>query len=221
MIVKILGTGNAFTKYKNSSILIDNVLIDCGPSVYTTLFKMNIIPENVLLTHGHGDHILGLPMLMLKAYFSSLHVNIYAQSYVIERIRGVWENTYPEVELGFVNFVTLKDRGIVKVNNIVFNYESRKHLNITSVIFRVGHFVYATDVEETEDDWEFYKNAKVVIHEFGDGGGHTPIETVLKIKDKANVEKLYLTHYQDDLIRLPLMNRDDVVIAKPGDVINI
>lgn len=220
-MVKILGTGNAFTKYRNTSIMIDDILIDCGPSVYTILFKMNIIPENVLLTHGHGDHILGLPMLILKAYFSNLHMNIYAQPYVIERIKGIWENSYPEVSLDLVSFIPLKDSGIVKVNNIVFNYESRKHLHMTSLIYRIGYFVYATDVEETENDWEFYKDAKIVIHEFGNGAGHTPIETVLKIKDKANIDKLYLIHYQDDIIRLPIMNRDDVFIAKPGDVINI
>lgn len=42
----------------------DNLLIDCGEGCATTLGNNGYAIERVLLTHGHIDHIAGLPVLL-------------------------------------------------------------------------------------------------------------------------------------------------------------
>jgi ribonuclease Z len=45
------------------------LLIDCGPAVLQQLAAVGVTPGDVthlLLTHRHGDHILGYPMFLLR-----------------------------------------------------------------------------------------------------------------------------------------------------------
>jgi phosphoribosyl 1,2-cyclic phosphate phosphodiesterase len=44
-----------------ASLLLDGrVLVDAGPDLYAQLRRANALPESVLLTHAHLDHVLGL-----------------------------------------------------------------------------------------------------------------------------------------------------------------
>ncbi|MDP3881439.1 MAG: ribonuclease Z [Nanoarchaeota archaeon] len=68
-----LGTGNAIpTKMRNhTSILLsfrdENILIDCGEGTQRQFRYAGISPcklTRILITHWHGDHVLGLPGLL-------------------------------------------------------------------------------------------------------------------------------------------------------------
>ena len=72
--VLFLGVGAAVPMpgQTNSSYLLRTdeatVLIDCGPAVMQQLAAVGASPgsiTHIYLTHRHGDHILGFPMLML------------------------------------------------------------------------------------------------------------------------------------------------------------
>jgi len=82
----ILGSGSS----GNSAVLRTNgttVLLDAGLSARTTLTRMadaGIRPEEVdavLLTHEHGDHARGLPVLL-----RSLHCPVYATRLTMEDV---------------------------------------------------------------------------------------------------------------------------------------
>ncbi len=71
--ITFLGTGNAIpTKLRNhTSILIsfkdENILLDCGEGTQRQLRHADISPtkiSRILITHWHGDHVLGLPGLL-------------------------------------------------------------------------------------------------------------------------------------------------------------
>lgn len=79
--VTTLGTGDAFASggRGHSGILVrghgSTLLIDPGPAVLTAMkrFRIDIGPiDAVLLTHLHGDHIAGLPFLLLDYQFASM-----------------------------------------------------------------------------------------------------------------------------------------------------
>ena len=47
-----------------SSLLLDRrVLVDAGPDAYAQLLRAGAVPEQVVLTHDHHDHMLGLHVL--------------------------------------------------------------------------------------------------------------------------------------------------------------
>lgn len=86
--ITFLGTGSMVpTKERNHiAVLIsyknENILVDCGEGTQRQLKFADISPTKitkVLITHWHGDHILGLPGLMysLAANEYSKTLNIY------------------------------------------------------------------------------------------------------------------------------------------------
>ena len=82
-----LGTSQAIptSRRNHTSILLtyknENILIDCGEGTQRQFRKARINPCNLtrlLITHWHGDHILGIPGLLqtlaLNGYNKTLHV---------------------------------------------------------------------------------------------------------------------------------------------------
>lgn len=87
-----LGTGNAIpTKERNHSAILltyknENILIDCGEGTQRQFHIARISPtkiSKILITHWHGDHILGLPGL-----FQTLAMNDYQKTLQIYGPRG-------------------------------------------------------------------------------------------------------------------------------------
>lgn len=90
--VTFLGTGSMVpTKERNHiAVLIsyqnENILVDCGEGTQRQLKLADISPTKVtkiLLTHWHGDHVLGLPGLMY-----SLAANEYSKTLEIYGPKG-------------------------------------------------------------------------------------------------------------------------------------
>lgn len=73
MKITFLGTSSMMpTKDRNAfSVLInhetDNILVDCGEGTQRQLRQINFSPSKInkiLITHWHGDHVLGIPGLL-------------------------------------------------------------------------------------------------------------------------------------------------------------
>jgi len=82
-----LGTSNSIpTATRNHTAILmhykdENILIDCGEGTQRQFRKLNINPckiTRILITHWHGDHVLGLPglfqTLALNGYNKTLHI---------------------------------------------------------------------------------------------------------------------------------------------------
>ena len=87
--ITFLGTGQAVptAKRNHTAVLMqyknENILIDCGEGTQRQFRKAKINPcrlTRILITHWHGDHILGLPGLLqtlaLNNYSKTLHVYV-------------------------------------------------------------------------------------------------------------------------------------------------
>ena len=73
--VTVLGSGSALPApgQTNSAYLVRaggvRLLVDCGPAVLQQLAAVGLTPgdvTHVFVTHRHGDHILGYPLLLLR-----------------------------------------------------------------------------------------------------------------------------------------------------------
>ena len=72
--IVFVGTGDAFNSggRRNSAILVRDagrsILLDCGPTTLGGLKQLGIDPleiDAIALSHFHGDHIAGIPFLLL------------------------------------------------------------------------------------------------------------------------------------------------------------
>jgi ribonuclease Z len=94
--VTFLGTGNAFSagKRTNVCLLIDGpefrMLVETGPMVLEQLSRAGlraIDVERLFVTHAHGDHVLGFPMLALNRLGASTPLHVYAGLNTIASLR--------------------------------------------------------------------------------------------------------------------------------------
>ncbi|MDO8517287.1 MAG: ribonuclease Z [Nanoarchaeota archaeon] len=85
--INFLGTGSAIPtkEHNHPAILIsykdENILVDCGEGTQRQFRKADLNPcklTRILITHWHGDHVLGLPglfqTLMLNGYNKTLRI---------------------------------------------------------------------------------------------------------------------------------------------------
>ncbi|PIN77994.1 ribonuclease Z [Candidatus Woesearchaeota archaeon CG10_big_fil_rev_8_21_14_0_10_34_12] len=81
-----LGTGQAIptARRNHTAILIqykdENILVDCGEGTQRQFRKADINPCNLtrlLITHWHGDHILGIPGLLQTLALNSYNKTLY------------------------------------------------------------------------------------------------------------------------------------------------
>lgn len=79
MKITFLGTSDAIptAERNHTSILLsyknENILVDCGEGTQRQFYKAGISPTKItrlLITHWHGDHVLGIPGLMQTLGFS-------------------------------------------------------------------------------------------------------------------------------------------------------
>jgi ribonuclease Z len=100
--ITFLGTADSIpTRNRNHvSILLnyneENILIDCGEGTQRQLRKANLNPckiNKILITHWHGDHVLGLPGLLstlaLSGYGKKLE--IYGPRGIKKKIQSMFE----------------------------------------------------------------------------------------------------------------------------------
>ncbi|MBO4863732.1 MAG: ribonuclease Z [Eubacterium sp.] len=120
-MLKFLGRNSAFNPEQNSAFFVSGdslVLLDCPMSALQKMIKIgkkgfgSDEPLNriyVIVTHTHGDHVGGIPMLIHYAYYVwKLPVTVAAPSkevaedllFLIERLEGCERDAYTLVNLG-------------------------------------------------------------------------------------------------------------------------
>ena len=108
-MLKFFGRGSAFADEQNSAFFTDNsdlILIDCPMSTFHKIKMIGadkfVLPHTlkriyILVTHTHGDHVSGIPMLIHYCFFvSHVPVTVVAPSrevranllYLIKRLEG-------------------------------------------------------------------------------------------------------------------------------------
>ncbi|MBL7885757.1 MAG: MBL fold metallo-hydrolase [Flavobacterium sp.] len=179
-----------------------SVVIDCGPD-----FRQQMLTSKcehidaILFTHEHSDHTAGLDDIR-PFYFVQGDIPIYGHQRVLSNLKKRFdyifetENKYPGVPSVVVNEVvnnvsfTIKNQTIIPIN--------AWHGSLQVFGYRIGDFVYLTDVKTVEnEELEKLKGVKVlVVNALREEPHHShfSLQEALDFVNLIRPEKTYFTH---------------------------
>jgi len=223
MEIHFLGVGEACDgNQPNTSILLKTgaqetagrILLDCGFSVPHRYISLNPSAEELeilWISHFHGDHFLGTPLLLL--WFWELGrqkpLHILGPPRVEEKIMQAMELAYPNLQprLGFsLSFHAIEPGEQKKIADTVwqaaYNEHSQPCLSMRLELQGKAIF-YSGDGRPTPTTQALAEGCDIIIHEaygFEDTTpGHGSIHSCIDFSHNAGVKQLALVHMQRDV----------------------
>lgn len=159
------------------------ILFDVGPGVVSSLCRANrraLEIDNLILTHVHGDHILGF------AYFIFIRngelktlkdvdrkdytLNVYGQQDTISLAQTMLEGAYPGINLLFnIEYRVLDNVKHISIDNSInLDFISAVHAvpTLSTVIYAEGKkIVYSSDTLPNDRLKQLAQNADFLIYE--------------------------------------------------------
>lgn len=216
------------------------VLIECGGSPLHKLARFGIDLDDiaaVILTHGHADHIYGLPMLVQGLWLGGREaaLAIYGPRQTLDRARQLLEIFHLAEREGMFTIrwkaIPLREnQPVLSLHGIEITASPVPHGKQDTVALRLENPVtgqaiaYSSDTEPSPALVRLAAGAGLLIHEAsGEAAGHSSPAQAAEVAREAGVERLVLTHYPvvgTDLMRW----RDqaagqgvEVELARDGD----
>jgi len=187
MRIRMLGSGGSFGSplawQKNGNIDITNkrnfrtrssvlvyekettILIDTSPDLRKQLYDARCTSIScVLFTHGHADHISGLPDMRAISLINKKVIPAYAP----KEMKQDTLNHYKYIFEGhkdyrpFMKLNTVKNK--FQINNIKIESFKHNHGSVDVHTYRIGNFAYSTDIKKFyNNDIEKLKNLDLWI----------------------------------------------------------
>lgn len=188
MVVTILGSSAKQTGIRECvSILFESknekILFDAGPGIISSLERANRKTSEinkVVLTHVHGDHILGFAYfiwarnselkIIKNCDYDKFELIVYGQHDTIQLAKTMLNMVYPGLNLLFrLNFIEVQDNSCINCSdnfNIGFYAAIHEVPTISTIIRTEGKkFVYTSDTLPNKNLNDIANNATFLIHE--------------------------------------------------------
>ena len=135
--ITFLGTSFAIPTLKrnHTSILLthngENILVDCGEGTQRQLRKARLNPckiNRILITHWHGDHILGIPGLLWTLSLSGYNKTLYI--YGPEGTKKLMKNLLNtfNINLNFnIEIIDINKKKFFETNDFYLEAEKMTH----------------------------------------------------------------------------------------------
>jgi ribonuclease Z len=214
--------------FGHTSILITStdsseyLLLDAGEGVYKSMCECGYCSitklKTVVLTHYHGDHILGLPTLVQLAKVAGTTIRVLGLEdtleHALEMLATVGVSNYE----GFVKPIHVEPGDRVSVGSLSVVFGESEH-TVPGIAVRVEEtesgkcLVYSGDTSFSEKLIELAKGCSVLVHEasFDDSEsltarslGHSTISDCLKTASLAGNKFVLPVHFGPKAPRLRL-----------------
>lgn len=238
MKIIFLGTGEAADENNpnNSSLVVSektNLLLDCGFTTPYQLWKYNndqSLLDGVYITHLHGDHYFGLPILLVRMWEEgrTKPLTVICQKGAGEIIKKIMDMAYSgfRKKLKYeINFVEVGSGEEIKLNDLKLSFALGKHSTDVLAI-KVENdeksLCYSGDGMFTEESKRVYKGSGLVIQETylydEEKVDHASIVSAVKMAEENDIKCLALTHINRDVrknLKKVSSNKVKIIIPQP------
>ena len=215
MDVFFIGVGDACDpQHGNTSIHVKtfngfNILLDCGFSVPHSYFAFSDDPDQldlVWISHFHGDHFFGLPLLILRFWEMgrTKPLLISGQEGVSEKVLSAMDLAFP----GFrpklcykLQFQEIEPGNFQQISGLTFQSVQTDHSERNlGILIDDGekNFYYSGDGRPTRHVAELVRDCNFAVHEAfrldEEVHHHGSITGCLKLAGKSNIRHLALVH---------------------------
>jgi ribonuclease BN (tRNA processing enzyme) len=217
MEICFLGVGEACdSSQPNTSIHVktthgSTVLLDCGFTTPHRYFAMCESPDDldvVWISHFHGDHFFGIPLLLLRFWEMGREkpLHICGQAGIREKVVQVMELAYPDFlrRLKFkLEIKEIEPENLVKIGSIIWRTAETVHSQrCLAVRIEDGRnsIFFSGDGKPTANTVRLAMGCNLVIHEsfwFDKVAiGHGNVERCLEFAREVETENLALVHLE-------------------------
>ncbi len=223
--IVFIGTSSGKTSLKrfHSSLLIKsksfNLLVDCGDGASKSLLARSIdlsSIDGILFSHLHPDHSAGFPSIIvqMKQLKRKKPLKVFCHANLTNSLKIFLKYSFVFTEQATfkLEYQEFEHEEKIKISpNFKFTSKQNSHLDkylkyladktgfaCSSFLFELGKkkVLYSGDVSSVQDLYLYEKeNPKSVITE----AAHISWEEILEYDKKMKPEKIYLTHYSDEL----------------------
>ena len=193
-----------------ASIVIEekgkSILIDAGPDLRFQINATSIKNiDSVLITHGHYDHMMGIPELLRAIKIINHGITVYASQETMAEIKNCYGYLFKgdaegEPESKSLQWQIIPDNGSFETCGLQFETMQVVHHNLHPSSFRYKNFAYVTDWEQMpEENIAKLQDLELLIIECNNGqtesiNGHSNLVQVKEIVAKINPQRVILTH---------------------------
>jgi ribonuclease Z len=211
------------------------LLLDAGEGVVRALYEHGFRVrdlEAIVLTHMHGDHVLGFPTLvMIAKNYEKTNLKAYIHRDHVENIKILLRTVGVDYEnIALINSVKPGDS--LYVGEFKLEFSESCHVQPTLAV-RVDVedicITYSSDTAPCNNIIKLAKNCNILVHEASGYDplahvyGHSTVEDALRVAIEAGVKKLILVHYylEKPPLKAHIELGVDVYLAHLGEIITI
>jgi ribonuclease Z len=252
MKITFCGVGEAFDeRLANTSLLVTvqdgagcarTALLDCGFTAAHAFWSLSADPlnlETVWISHFHGDHFFGLPLLLLRFGEEGRKspLTVIGQSGVAETVTTALDLAYPgfRAKLGYeVRFQEASPGRRIESAGLHWSFADNGHSSpclAVRVDHSAGSIFYSGDGKPTENTLILAMGCDLMVHEAyrveEETPGHGTVRACVQFARNAGVPALALVHMQrteratriDEVERIMSETTDvEVFLPEPGEV---